>query len=184
MSKTKSRVIKRYHNRKLYDTRDSCYVTLEEIQDMIQNGEDIQVRDNTTNDDLTSVTLAQIIFEAEKKQKNLFPIATLLGMVRGTGASIRDFVHKSLESGAREISSVKDDVGEFVDRLVHIGQVSQEDRGSLMSTIRTFLDKKILPTVANVHNIPSVQSELKTLQQRIADLERMVTTPGGKPTKR
>ena len=181
MSKMKPRIIKRYHNRKLYDTRDSCYVTLEEIQDMIQSGEDIQVRDNNTNNDLTSVTLAQIIFEAEKKQKNLFPIATLLSMVRSHGASLREFVHKSIETGAREISLVRDDVGEFVDRLVHVGKVSHEDRGSVMSTIRTFLDKKVLPTVTNVHNIPSVQSELKTLQQRIADLERKVTP--SKPTK-
>ena len=70
------KIIKRYQNRKLYDTVDSCYVTLEDIRDMIKMGEDVRVIDNATKEDLTSVTFAQIIFEEEKKRRpvNLFAI--------------------------------------------------------------------------------------------------------------
>ena len=69
------RVIKRYANRKLYDTQHSRYVTLEQISDMIREGDDVQIIDNKTKEDLTSVTLAQIIFEEEKKQKSWVKIS-------------------------------------------------------------------------------------------------------------
>ena len=57
------KVIKRYTNRKLYDTVESRYVTLDEIAQMIKAGAEVQIIDNRTKEDLTSVTLAQIIFE-------------------------------------------------------------------------------------------------------------------------
>ncbi len=68
---TTARTIKRYANRKLYDTRDSRYVTLEHIAAMVRAGDDIRVVDNTTQADLTTATLAQIIFEEEKATPRL-----------------------------------------------------------------------------------------------------------------
>ena len=61
-------LIKRYSNRKLYDTSRSCYVTLEEVAAMVRNGQDVVIIDNKTKEDLTTVTLTQIIFEEEKKK--------------------------------------------------------------------------------------------------------------------
>ena len=72
------RLIKRYANRKLYDTRDSRYVTLPQIASYVREGEDVTIIDNTTKEDLTNVTLAQIIYEEEKKGE---------GDRRGGGAS-------------------------------------------------------------------------------------------------
>ena len=60
------RIIKRYSNRKLYDTKDSRYVTLLQIAEMVRAGEEVQIIDNNTKDDLTEVTLAQIIYEEQK----------------------------------------------------------------------------------------------------------------------
>ena len=68
---TTARTIKRYANRKLYDTRDSHYVTLEHIAAMVRAGDDVRVLDNTTQADLTTATLAQIIFEEEKATPRL-----------------------------------------------------------------------------------------------------------------
>ena len=56
-------VIKRYSNRKLYDTDAKHYVTLEDLANFVRKGEDVQVVDYTTGDDLTSMTLLQVIFE-------------------------------------------------------------------------------------------------------------------------
>jgi polyhydroxyalkanoate synthesis repressor PhaR len=61
-----TRLIKRYANRKLYDTQESRYVTLQHIADFVRSGEDVRIIDNKTKDDVTSVTLAQIIYEEEK----------------------------------------------------------------------------------------------------------------------
>jgi polyhydroxyalkanoate synthesis repressor PhaR len=68
---TTARTIKRYANRKLYDTRESRYVTLEHIAAMVRAGDDVRVVDNTTQADLTTATLAQIIFEEEKATPRL-----------------------------------------------------------------------------------------------------------------
>ncbi len=87
------RVIKRYANRKLYDTQHSCYVTLEQIAEMIREGEDVRIVDNNTKEDLTSVTLAQIIFEEEKKRR-LLPLVGLKAIIQTSGESIQDFVNQ------------------------------------------------------------------------------------------
>jgi len=76
-----TRVIKRYSNRKLYDTTDSRYVTLQQIAQMIRNGDEIRVTDKTTQQDLTTATLAQIIFEEEKRSPKL-PIEGLRRIIR------------------------------------------------------------------------------------------------------
>ena len=64
------KIIKKYGNRKLYDTEQSSYVVLKDIEKMIRNKEDIQVIDNETQDDITIPTLTQIIFSSEKKIKS------------------------------------------------------------------------------------------------------------------
>jgi polyhydroxyalkanoate synthesis repressor PhaR len=78
------RVIKRYSNRKLYDTKDSRYVTLLQIAEMVRGGEEVQIIDNNTKEDLTEVTLAQIIYEEQKQKastsKNV-PLQTLKDLI-------------------------------------------------------------------------------------------------------
>ncbi|MBI2082119.1 MAG: hypothetical protein HYT76_00985 [Deltaproteobacteria bacterium] len=94
----KKRLVKRYPNRKLYDTLSSRYVTLEEIAEMIREGEDVQVIDNKTQDDLTSVTLTQIIFEQEKQKKSLLPLPALRNIIQSGGEKIVDFVQTGVSS--------------------------------------------------------------------------------------
>jgi polyhydroxyalkanoate synthesis repressor PhaR len=65
-----SRIIKRYENRKLYDTEDRRYISLEEIAGLIRDGVEVQVIDNTNGEDITTQTLTQVIFEEGKKGRN------------------------------------------------------------------------------------------------------------------
>lgn len=78
-------LIKRYSNRKLYDTDSKRYVTLEEVAEFIRKGEDVKVVDHATGDDLTSVTLFQVIFEEEKKIGGLIPQLFLSRLIRTSG---------------------------------------------------------------------------------------------------
>lgn len=77
------RVIKRYSNRKLYDTKDSRYVTLLQIAEMVRSGEEVQIIDNNTKEDLTEVTLAQIIYEEQKQKASSrnVPLQTLKELI-------------------------------------------------------------------------------------------------------
>ena len=94
MMKSRPKIIKRYQNRKLYDTLLSRYITLEDLAKMIKNGEDIVVVDNLTEKDITSNTLTQLILETEKKTKGLLPISTLRDIIRTSGGSISHFFQK------------------------------------------------------------------------------------------
>jgi polyhydroxyalkanoate synthesis repressor PhaR len=92
---SEARVIKRYANRKLYDTQHSRYVTLDQIAEMIRGGDDVKIIDNKTKEDLTSVTLAQIIFEEEKRQKSFLPLQAMRNIIQSGGESITQLVSQA-----------------------------------------------------------------------------------------
>lgn len=95
-------VIKRYSNRKLYDTQESRYVTLDEIEEMIRSGQEISVVDAASGEDLTSVTLAQIILENERNRRAALPAAFLHQLIKH-GEAWKDFVQKSLRASMEGI---------------------------------------------------------------------------------
>lgn len=107
------KVIKRYANRKLYDTERSCYVTLEEISQMIKEGEDVQVVDNKTKDDLTAVTLAQIIVEEEKKVARM-PLKLLRSIIQSGNEALGDFYKTRV---ADPVQNLREDVERRVEGL-------------------------------------------------------------------
>src|SRR5204863_9564442 len=82
-----AKVIKRYTNRKLYDTVESRYVTLDEIAQRIKGGAEVKIIDNRSKEDLTTVTLAQIIFVAGKKGWQM-PLVVLREFIRRGGDGV------------------------------------------------------------------------------------------------
>lgn len=91
---SKVKIIKRYQNRKLYDTQQSCYVTLDDIAKMIRTNEEVMVIDNKSKNDITAATLTQIIFEAEKKASQYAPLFTLREIIQSGNGSISNFLAK------------------------------------------------------------------------------------------
>ncbi|HEX8820139.1 MAG TPA: polyhydroxyalkanoate synthesis regulator DNA-binding domain-containing protein [Archangium sp.] len=108
------KVIKRYTNRKLYDTVESRYVTLDEIALMIKEGVEVQIVDNRTKEDLTSVTLAQIIFEEEKK-RNRMPLTVLREIIRHPGESLTGFIQKEVTP---RVASIREEAESRLDKLL------------------------------------------------------------------
>jgi polyhydroxyalkanoate synthesis repressor PhaR len=91
------RVIKRYANRKLYDVQASRYVSLEDLLELVRSGEIISVVDAASGEDLTSVTLAQVILERERSRRGGLPAAFLHQLVRH-GEAWQDFVQTSMRA--------------------------------------------------------------------------------------
>src|SRR4051794_36620003 len=108
------KVIKRYTNRKLYDTVESRYVTLDEIAEMVKQGVEVKIVDNRTKEDLTSVTLAQIVFEEEKK-KSQMPLDVLREIIRRPGDTLSDFFKS--EVGPR-VASIREEAEQRLDKLL------------------------------------------------------------------
>src|SRR6201747_3321697 len=116
MAKSDSPVtIKKYANRRLYNTGTSTYVTLEDLAAMVKKGEDFTVYDAKSGEDITRSVLAQIIFEQENKEgQNLLPIAFLRQLIRFYGDSMQMMVPRFLEAS---IDSLTKEQGKFREHM-------------------------------------------------------------------
>lgn len=92
------RIIKRYQNRKLYDTHQSCYVTLEEIAQIIREGHEIQVIDNKTKNDITYITQIQLLFDQERKSTKAGDVELLKRVIRSEEGTFTGYI-RTLETG-------------------------------------------------------------------------------------
>ncbi len=90
------RIIKRYQNRKLYDTHQSCYVTLEEIAQIIREGHEIKVIDNKTKNDITYTTQIQLLFDQERKSTKAGDTELLKRVIRSKAGIFTGYI-RSLE---------------------------------------------------------------------------------------
>ncbi len=183
-SNNEAKVIKRYSNRKLYDTVESRYVTLDEIAGMIKRGLEVKVIDNRSKEDLTSVTLAQIIFEEEKK-KNQMPLALLREIIRRPGESISGFIQKELTP---RVTSIREGAESRLDKLFRReDQLEGTSAADLLKSSQKTLeewqgkiDERIRQGIENLvgtfpvlgRDIHSVRQKLEELEKKIDELER------------
>ena len=104
-------VIKKYANRRLYNTSTSTYVTLDDLSSMVKSGTDFLVYDAKTGEDITRSVLTQIIFEEENKGTNLLPINFLRQLIRFYGDSMQAFVPGFLEMSLSNLGKEQDKFG-------------------------------------------------------------------------
>jgi polyhydroxyalkanoate synthesis repressor PhaR len=101
-------VIKKYANRRLYNTATSTYVTLDDLSDMVKKGTDFVVYDAKSGDEITRSVLTQIIFEEESKGQNLLPIKFLRQLIHFYGDSMQAFVPGYLEMSLESLTKEQD----------------------------------------------------------------------------
>ncbi|HEX8440286.1 polyhydroxyalkanoate synthesis regulator DNA-binding domain-containing protein [Archangium sp.] len=195
------KVIKRYTNRKLYDTVESRYVTLDEIALMIKEGVEVRIVDNRTKEDLTSVTLAQIIFEEEKK-RNRMPLAVLREIIRHPGESLTDFIQKEVTP---RVASIREEAESRLDKLLRREDKPEEGGATteqapspteqpaedasanaaggpadlLKASQRALeewqrrIDERVKHVVENLAgNLPAMGRDMQLLTQRLEELEK------------
>ncbi len=172
------KVIKRYTNRKLYDTVESRYVTLDEIAEMVKQGVEVKIVDNRSKEDLTSVTLAQIVFEEEKK-KNQMPLSLLREIIRQPGERLNDFISTQVSP---RVDAIKQEAGQRINTL--LGRESEgeltpaallQQSQKVFETWQTRVDERVKTAVENVlGNLPALGRDLSTLVQRIEQLEQKI----------
>jgi polyhydroxyalkanoate synthesis repressor PhaR len=155
-------VIKRYSNRKLYDTQESRYVTLEELEELIRAGKEISVVDVSTGEDLTSVTLAQIILENERSRRAGLPTAFLHQLIKH-GEAWQDFVQKSMKSSLEGImSSQREAERVFRELAARAGWMP-----SLLSEPKTEKKAEAGEAEALRHEVSALREQLRTLEERL-----------------
>lgn len=171
------KLIKRYTNRKLYDTERSCYVTLDEIAEMVREGDDVRIIDNRTGEDLTTVTLAQIVYEEEKRDRKLLPLQSLRMIIQ----SPADFLQRI----SKPVTDFREETQRQVERLRERAVTQQEE---IVSPIREFVDnvqrtldamgsqfdERLKDSVDGLTHIPAVAAEVEELRRTVGRLEAEV----------
>lgn len=131
------RTIKRYSNRKLYDTEDKRYITLEQIAALVRENQDIKVVDNQTGEDLTTVTLSQILLEQEKRKETSLPKSFFTNLIQRSTTQVMDFTKKNVLSWFDSSFGSEQEVEANIDKAVQAGEVSQDEAKKLKDEIRT-----------------------------------------------
>ena len=182
------RVIKRYSNRKLYDTQSSRYVTLEQIADLIREGEDVRIVDNNSKEDLTGITLAQIIFEEEKKQRSFLPLAAMRNIIQSGGewfAEAQRRVQSILPGKRKDDPSSESEVPTDGAETTDENAIKKRSLASLREWVdhskhrldewQKQVDTKIRTTIDGISQTitpwGSVNKDVRALADRIAELE-------------
>lgn len=179
------RIIKRYSNRKLYDTKDSKYVTLLQIAEMVRGGEEVQIIDNNTKDDLTEITLAQIIYEEQKAHSRNVPLQTLKELIHVRTekvlADLRDGPIGRLIPGGKvgeeravEPAPLKEKEKERDSKPTLVDQAKEK-----LEEVQHTLDERIKAILATFRPLQQLQQEVRRLNERIEELERKLK--GGPP---
>ncbi len=171
------RVIKRYSNRKLYDTKDSRYVTLLQIAELVRSGEEVQIIDNATKEDKTDVTLALIISEELKARPRGIPLATLKALIRHRGekllSSLREgpigrLIPKEPGAPSEPPPSVPEPEPEE--------DVTDKDQNKgLRATLEQWqhtIDERIRAVLPNFSAFRELQADVKRLNERLDELEK------------
>jgi polyhydroxyalkanoate synthesis repressor PhaR len=105
-------LIKKYGNRKLYNSSRSRYITLDEIAALIREGKQVKIVDSTSQEDLTTVTLAQIILEEEKKRKHLLPVSFLHQLIQ-YGHSLQTLFQRQVFSNLETLMTTQTEAGKL-----------------------------------------------------------------------
>jgi polyhydroxyalkanoate synthesis repressor PhaR len=150
-------IIKKYANRRLYNTKTSSYVTLEHLCDMVKEGVEFEVRDARTSDDITRQVLAQIIFEEENKGQHLLPIQFLRQLIRFYGDSLQAFVpsylEMSMKSFAENQQEMRQKFAEAIGGKLPFGDIQQMTRQNIAVFERAM--KMFTPFAGNMGQWPN-----------------------------
>ncbi len=177
-----NRVIKRYGNRKLYDTELSRYVTIEEVANHIRNGISVRIIDNKTGEDITGSTLALIVLEAEKKQRYSSNSSILESVIK-TG-TLTDFIVNSTDSMKTGLEEAEKWVTQLVDNnkqfwtdmkkyiKTNKDAVKFEDFGARMEEYFAATVEKMRHS-ANKERL-KLEREVLTLRQQVTELEEKI----------
>ncbi len=178
------RIIKRYSNRKLYDTKDSRYVTLLQIAEMVRGGEEVQIIDNNTKDDLTEITLAQIIYEEQKAHSRNVPLQTLKELIHARTekvlADLREGPIGRLIPGSKPPGAGDKDEASPARGGTESTDVNAKDSKPTLvdqakeklEEVQHNLDERIKAILSSFRPLQQLQQEVKRLNERIEELEK------------
>ncbi|MFI5397047.1 MAG: polyhydroxyalkanoate synthesis regulator DNA-binding domain-containing protein [Candidatus Binatia bacterium] len=191
------RLIKRYANRKMYDTQASHYVTLDGVADLVRAGDEVHIVDNDSGEDLTALIFAQIIFEEEKRKNGLLELPVLRWIIQRGGATVQEIL-SSVDRGREAFENVRELAEKGMKQLLKGGETSGPKgrgvkKGVGASGTRRLLDEilevpqkqieqlqhridaQVRASIERVTAHPAIQNELRRIEASVKSLERQLS---------
>ncbi len=175
------RVIKRYSNRKLYDTKGSTYVTLLQIAEMIRGGEEVEIIDNATKEDKTDVTLALIISEELRTKPRAIPLSTLKALVRHGGERLLNQLRTGpIGKLIPNTPGAEDQEGPALPSEEELSQAKDSKPGfrATLAEWQSAIDERIRAVLPNFAAFRELSQEVARLSARLDALEKRLGGAG------
>jgi len=190
-----TRLIKRYGNRKMYDTHASRYVTLDNVAALVRAGDDLRIVDNDTGEDITAVTFAQIIFEEEKRKNGLLGLPVLRWIIQQGGEAVQELLN-SVDRGREALGTVRELAEKRMKQFARPalpskapgarGRVAGHGGRGLLNEILELpqkqleqlqhrIDAQVRASLERVAGHPTFQNELRRIERSIKGLEHQLS---------
>lgn len=199
-----ARLIKRYGNRKLYDTRESRYVTLDAIADMVRSEEDLRIIDNDSGEDLTAVTFAQVIYEEAKRSEGEDQLPALRWIIQQGGQTLHELLstvdrgREALENvgklaedrihDVRELLRKERDKAEMADEDVPVVAAEGGEKSNVFDRLNELLeipqrqleqvqervDTQLRTSLERLTNHPAFKAELQRIEANVRSLDKQL----------
>jgi polyhydroxyalkanoate synthesis repressor PhaR len=195
-------IIKKYANRRLYDTSTSAYVTLEHLSTLVRDGKEFQVQDAKTGADLTRAVLAQIIFDQENRKEGVLPVSFLRQLIQFYGDSFQTMLPAYLELSMKNYSSQQEKWREYMttalgdeNKAKAFDDLARKNMEMFEETMRLFspfvpkpgqpipgipgappaAEPKAVPETA----VAAGAEAIKAMQRQMADMQRQLAAMAG-----
>jgi polyhydroxyalkanoate synthesis repressor PhaR len=176
-------VIKKYANRRLYNTQTSSYVTLDHLAAMVKSGTEFEVQDARTGEDITRSVLTQIIFEEEAKGQSLLPIKFLRQLIRFYGDSLQTFVpgylDMSMESFTKNQGAMRDRIAEalgggnqMIENMTRQNLQLFENAMAMFSPFGAAAKNEAKSAAKPTEDIADLKEEMEAMRKQLAELSQ------------
>ncbi|MBW1899722.1 MAG: hypothetical protein JRI61_11770 [Deltaproteobacteria bacterium] len=179
--------IKKYVNRKMYDTTDKKYISMDELSKLIKSGGEVSIIDNKTGDDLTTSIVSQLIARDKKSKDKVISSKVLVQLLRKGGDTLTDYAKKYISLWQGALTLAEDEVDRLVNLLVKDKEISRAEGSnlkkeitgytdSLKNWIRENIDRRInevlgVMNLASKDHIKDLSAKIDKLSRRLKKLE-------------
>ena len=192
--------IKKYTNRKMYDTHDKRYVTMAQLSELIKQGAEVMVIDNRTGEDITTAIISQLIGRDNKEKDKAVSSQLLMQLLRKGGGTLTDYAKKYMSLWQGAFNMAEDEVSQLVNRLVKNKEISMSEAGklkkeimgytsSLKSWISERIDKRVgeglqSMNLATNDHLKALSDKVDVLSKKVRQLEKVQAAAEQKPPKK
>ena len=192
--------IKKYTNRKMYDTHDKRYVTMVQLSELIKQGEEVMVIDNRTGEDITTAIISQLIGRDNKEKDKTVSSQLLMQLLRKGGGTLTDYAKKYVSLWQGAFNMAEDEVTQLVNRLVKNKELSISEAGklkkeimgytsSLKSWISDSIDKRVGEVLQSMNlatddHLKTLSVKVDALSKKVQQLEKAQAPAGKKPRRK